>query len=50
MRLGGKVALITGAAGGMGQSEATLFAKEGARVVVADVLEAEGQQVADSLG
>ncbi len=50
MRLGGKVALITGAAGGMGQSEATLFAKEGARVVVADVLEAEGRQVADSLG
>jgi NAD(P)-dependent dehydrogenase (short-subunit alcohol dehydrogenase family) len=50
MRLGGKVALITGAAGGMGQSEATLFAKEGARVVVADVLETEGRQVADSLG
>ena len=50
MRLGGKVALISGGASGMGQSEAVIFAKEGAKVVVADVLEAEGRQVADSLG
>lgn len=50
MRLAGKVALITGAASGMGQSEAIIFAKEGAKVVVADVLEAEGRRVADSLG
>jgi 3(or 17)beta-hydroxysteroid dehydrogenase len=50
MRLGGKVALITGAASGMGQSEAVIFAKEGAKVIVADVLEAEGKKVADSLG
>ena len=50
MRLGGKIALVTGGASGMGQSEATIFAKEGAKVVVADVLEAEGRQVADSLG
>ena len=50
MRLEGKVALITGAAGGMGQSEAVIFAKEGAKVVVADVLETEGRQVAESLG
>lgn len=45
MRLRGKVALITGAAHGMGETEAKMFAKEGARVVVADVDETEGQQV-----
>ena len=50
MRLDGKVALVTGGARGMGQSEASIFAKEGAKVVVADVLEAEGRKVADGLG
>jgi NAD(P)-dependent dehydrogenase (short-subunit alcohol dehydrogenase family) len=50
MRLAGKIALITGGASGMGQSEAIIFAKEGAKVVVADVLEAEGRRVANSLG
>ena len=49
MRLDGKVALVTGAANGMGQSEALIFAREGARVAVADVLEAEGRQVADTI-
>ena len=38
MRLDGKVAIVTGAAHGMGEAEARLFAKEGAKVVVADVL------------
>jgi NAD(P)-dependent dehydrogenase (short-subunit alcohol dehydrogenase family) len=46
MRLAGKVALITGAANGMGRSEATIFAREGARVVVADLLDGDGEQVA----
>jgi NAD(P)-dependent dehydrogenase (short-subunit alcohol dehydrogenase family) len=49
MRLAGKVALISGAASGMGQSEATIFAREGARVVVGDILEAEGRDVVDSI-
>jgi 3(or 17)beta-hydroxysteroid dehydrogenase len=45
MRLENKVALITGAASGMGASMARLFAAEGAKVVVADVLEEEGRGV-----
>jgi NAD(P)-dependent dehydrogenase (short-subunit alcohol dehydrogenase family) len=45
MRLENKVALITGAASGMGASMARIFAGEGAKVVVADVLEAEGGAV-----
>jgi NAD(P)-dependent dehydrogenase (short-subunit alcohol dehydrogenase family) len=45
MRLENKVALITGAASGMGASMARIFAGEGAKVVVVDVLEAEGKAV-----
>ena len=50
MRLAGKVAIVTGAASGMGAATARLFAKEGASVVVADVMDHEGQQVAASIG
>jgi NAD(P)-dependent dehydrogenase (short-subunit alcohol dehydrogenase family) len=45
MRLAGKVALISGGARGMGAVEARLFAREGARVVLGDVLDAEGRAV-----
>jgi NAD(P)-dependent dehydrogenase (short-subunit alcohol dehydrogenase family) len=46
MRLKDKVAIITGGAHGMGEAEARLFAKEGAAVVIADMLVTEGEKVA----
>ena len=46
MRLQGKVAIVTGAAHGMGEAESRLFAKEGAQVVVADILAADAEKVA----
>lgn len=46
-RLAGKVAVITGAAGGLGRVAAELFAREGAKVVVADV--ADGTEVVDAI-
>lgn len=49
-RLDGKVAIVTGAGRGQGAAEAARFVAEGARVVVADVLEDEGRAVAASLG
>lgn len=49
MRLENKVALISGAASGMGESAAKIFAREGAKVVVADILEAEGRKVVDEI-
>ncbi len=49
MRLAGKVVLISGGARGMGAVEGKLFAKEGAKVVLADVLEREGQQTAEEI-
>jgi 3alpha(or 20beta)-hydroxysteroid dehydrogenase len=50
MRLEHKTAIITGAARGMGEAEARLFANEGCRVIVADVLDREGKDVAASIG
>src|SRR5579863_4672931 len=46
MRLKDKVAIVTGAAHGMGEAEARLFAQEGAKVIVADILADEAERVA----
>jgi len=49
-RLQGKIAIVTGGARGMGEATSRLFVREGAHVVIADVLEAEGQALAADLG
>lgn len=49
-RVQNKVAIITGGARGMGAATARLFAQEGAIVTIADMLEQEGQALADELG
>ncbi|NGO85239.1 SDR family NAD(P)-dependent oxidoreductase [Streptomyces sp. 196(2019)] len=49
-KLDGRVVLVTGAARGQGEQEARLFAAEGARVVVADVLAEQGEALAEELG
>jgi 3alpha(or 20beta)-hydroxysteroid dehydrogenase len=48
--LEGKVAIITGAAQGMGEKHAIRFVKEGAKVVVTDIKDEPGQALADKLG
>jgi 3(or 17)beta-hydroxysteroid dehydrogenase len=49
-RVAGKVAIITGAASGMGKADAQLLAAQGAKVVLADLNEADGVAVAEAIG
>jgi NAD(P)-dependent dehydrogenase (short-subunit alcohol dehydrogenase family) len=49
MRLKDKVAIVSGGAHGMGEAEIRLFAREGAAVVIADVLSREGEAVASDI-
>lgn len=50
VRLKDKVALITGGAAGMGETHVRLFIEEGAKVVLTDINEEKGQQLANELG
>lgn len=49
-KLDGRVVVVTGAARGQGEQEARLFTAEGARVVVADILDDQGEDLAKELG
>ena len=50
MRLENKVALVTGGGSGIGRATSVLFAREGARIVVSDVVEAAARQTGDEVG
>src|SRR4030042_5548075 len=48
-RVKGKVAIVTGGAGGLGRAEASLLAEEGAKVVVTDIDESAIEKVAEAI-
>ena len=49
MKLEGKVALITGGASGMGKASSLLFAKEGAKVMVSDINDKNGEETIEEI-
>ncbi len=49
-RLDGEVAIITGAARGQGEAAARMFTREGAKVVLTDILDEQGEKVAQEIG
>jgi 3alpha(or 20beta)-hydroxysteroid dehydrogenase len=50
MKLDGEIALVTGGARGMGATHSRALVAEGARVVIADILDEQGRALADELG
>ena len=48
--LEGQVAIVTGGAGGIGKASVELFAREGAKILIADIDDAAGEELADKLG
>ena len=49
-RIDGKIAVVTGGASGIGEGTVRLFVQEGAKVVIADVQDKRGEQLAEELG